>query len=159
MLGLRGLLLDVELAVDHFHFLVKSFQRVDSMLEPVDFGLEQLDFLILRICRGGLCARRPGGEDRPDNYRRQQHRQNRQTEFSHLGSPSSFGELPDVRSARGWKLSLSWCSRILPWSGPCQGSWSFDAAAGLVVGRRRIVGEPFVAAATRIGVEQIILRV
>src|SRR5271170_870595 len=36
---------------------------------------------------------------------------------------------------------------------------SFDAAAGLVVGRGRIVGEPFVAAATRIRIEQVVLRV
>ena len=35
MVGLHGLLLDFQLAVDHFHFLVKSFQRVDSMLELV----------------------------------------------------------------------------------------------------------------------------
>ena len=38
-------------------------------------------------------------------------------------------------------------------------TFSLDAAAGLVVGRRRVVGEPFVAAATRIRVEQIVLRV
>src|SRR5271170_3667841 len=38
-------------------------------------------------------------------------------------------------------------------------TFSLDAAAGLVVGRSRVVGEPFVAAATRIRVEQIVLRV
>ncbi len=82
MVGLQGLLLNFQLAVDHFHLLVKSFERIDPMLELVDFCLEQLDFLILRI--GGGCrlrVRRPGGEDRPDNYRRQQDRQNRQSEI------------------------------------------------------------------------------
>src|SRR5579862_6866159 len=117
MVGLQGLLLNLEFAVDNFHFLIEAFERVDPVLKLVDLGLEQLDFLILWICGCGLSARRPGGEDHPGEYRRQQRRQNRQSGFSHLGSPSSFGELPDVRSARGWKLDLSWCSRILAWSG------------------------------------------
>ena len=56
MLRLHGLLLDFQLAVDHFHLLVKSFERIDPVLELVDFCPEQLDFLIPRICGGFDCA-------------------------------------------------------------------------------------------------------
>src|SRR5258708_37204300 len=83
----------------------------------MNVGFEELDLLVLRL--GGesrLRVRRPGGEDHPGDYRRQQNRHDRQSAFSHLGSPSSFGELPDVRSARGWGLTALSCARIRPWS-------------------------------------------
>src|ERR1039457_2341331 len=113
--------------------------------------------------------RRPGGKRHPGNYRRQQDWQDRQSAFSHPESPSSSWELPDDRSAHGLRLTaLSWRTRILPWSGllpefsffhffTVVSDSSFDAAAWLVVGHRRGIAEPFVAAATRIRVVQVVL--